>query len=78
MPFINMIRIWPPPRWPLIAKAKKIAKGEGIEALRKWAETLSQEETEAFAAEILDLLSESSGKTLEEVYQAILKGGPPL
>lgn len=78
MKTINMLRLWPPPRWPLIGKAKKIIREEGIEAFREWAGKLSQEETEALAAEVIDLLAEASGKSIQEVLRAIKKGSPPL
>jgi hypothetical protein len=75
---LKMIRLWPPPRWPMIAKAKKIIKEQGIEAFREWTKNLSEEDKVKIAAETIDLLAESSGKSKLEVLIAILKGGPPL
>lgn len=74
MRYIKGIRIWPPPRYPWIHKAKKILLENGREAFDLWSDSLTEEQKDELAAEVINLLARASGKTREEVARAIQEG----
>lgn len=75
MPHINMTRIWPPPRYPLIHKAKKIFQERGEEGFKKWTETLDPGERVDLVSQIITLLSEATGESPEAIARALIKKG---
>lgn len=63
---INLRRIWPPPRWPLIHEAKRVFKSGGREAFEAWADNLSLIEKEELIRQLSDLLSTAVEKVMRD------------